>query len=153
MLANLKESDLEESGALDREGPGLDLTDADSSKPDSAPAVAQKTNPASAGAHIIPTAMAAAPASSSQPAPQAAASSTTTSAAVPANSGGPVTVDVDSGLVVPSLVGKSVRGVIEVAQHDGFEVSVVGSGVARAQSPAPGSRLTPGERVTVRFSR
>jgi cell division protein FtsI (penicillin-binding protein 3) len=152
MLANLKDSDLEEGGALDREGPGLDLNDADTSKQDSAPVVARNAIPASAGPHIIPTALAAAPQAASPPPPETSAALAATPG-VPANAGGPMTVDVGSGFVVPALVGKSVRGVIEVAQHDGFEVSVIGTGVARAQSPAAGSRLTPGERVTVRFSR
>lgn len=72
---------------------------------------------------------------------------------VPPNpAGSPMTVDVGS-VVVPSLLGKSVRGVIEVAEHDGFEVTVLGSGLARGQSPAPGTHIVPGEHVTVRFAR
>jgi cell division protein FtsI (penicillin-binding protein 3) len=152
MLAKLKDSDLEEGGALDREGPGPDFNEADSPKQDSVAVVAHKA-PASSGTHIIPTALAAAPPVSAPPAAESESPTANTAASAPPNSGGPVTVDVGSSLAVPSLLGKSVRGVIEIAQHDGFEVSVVGSGIARAQSPAPGSRLTPGERVTVRFSR
>ena len=146
-LANLKASDLEEGGALDREGPGPDFSDADG-KSDNAPVVAQKTKPASSGPSLIPAALAAAPTNQTS-APVPAAQPQT-----PSSSGGsPMTVDVGSGMVVPSLLGKSVRGVIEIAQHDGFEVSVVGSGIARGQSPAPGARIAPGERVTVRFAR
>ena len=150
LLAKIKESDLEEGGALDREGPGIDFSEAEgSSKPESAPAVAQKPPPAASGAaHIIPTALAAAP--------PATAAATPPSSPPPSEftnaSGTPVTVNVGS-VVVPSLLGKSVRGVIEAAQHEGFEVNVVGSGLARQQSPAPGARIAPGERVTVTFAR
>jgi cell division protein FtsI (penicillin-binding protein 3) len=64
-----------------------------------------------------------------------------------------MTVEVGGGMVVPSFLGKSVRGVIEAAQHQGLEVNVVGSGLARGQSPEPGARIAPGERITVRFAR
>ena len=59
---------------------------------------------------------------------------------LPAN--GTVILDVSDGaVVVPSFLGKSMRSVIEAAQTAGIEVDAFGSGVAREQSPAPGSRL------------
>ena len=70
----------------------------------------------------------------------------------PASGNGTVVLDVDSGIVVPSFMGKSLRSAVEVAQQSGLEISVIGSGIARQQSPAPGSHLLAGQRVTVRFS-
>ncbi len=71
--------------------------------------------------------------------------------ALPPN--GTVILDVSDGAVVPSFLGKSMRSVIEAAQTAGIEVDAFGSGVAREQSPAPGSRLPAGRRVAVRFGR
>jgi cell division protein FtsI (penicillin-binding protein 3) len=64
-----------------------------------------------------------------------------------------VVVDVDSGAVVPSFLGKPLRSAVEIAQQSGVEITAVGSGIAREQSPAPGSRLGSGQRITVRFGR
>jgi cell division protein FtsI (penicillin-binding protein 3) len=66
---------------------------------------------------------------------------------------GTVIVDVGSGPIAPSLLGKSVRAALELAQESGVEVEAIGSGVARSQSPPPGQRVPPGSRVVVRFSR
>jgi cell division protein FtsI (penicillin-binding protein 3) len=156
LLAEVKDSDLEDSGALDREGPGPDFSEADTTaKTSSAPVVAKNTDKSSAtgvGARIMPTALAAAPetAGSVLPTP---VNDAPMAAGQTAQGGGPVSVDVGSGMVVPSFLGKSLRAVTEIAQHDGLEVSLVGSGIARDQSPAPGARIAPGERVTVRFAR
>ena len=54
---------------------------------------------------------------------------------------------------VPDFSGKTLRAAIELAQQSGFELNVFGSGLARAQSPAPGVRLAPHSKVTVRFVR
>ncbi|MGH9669107.1 MAG: PASTA domain-containing protein, partial [Terriglobales bacterium] len=72
-------------------------------------------------------------------------------AAPPAN--GTVVLDVEGGVVVPSLIGKPLREAVEMAQESGFELEVIGSGVARAQAPAPGTRIPAGARVAVRFAR
>jgi cell division protein FtsI (penicillin-binding protein 3) len=61
-------------------------------------------------------------------------------------------MSVDSGIVVPSFMGKSLRAAVEYAQQSGVEISVLGSGIARQQSPLPGTHLPAGQRVTVRFS-
>ena len=66
---------------------------------------------------------------------------------------GTVVIDVNSGPVVPSFVGKTMRGAVETAQQTGLELSVIGSGIARQQSPPPGSHLAVGQRVMVRFTR
>ncbi|HPQ16706.1 MAG TPA: penicillin-binding transpeptidase domain-containing protein, partial [Bryobacteraceae bacterium] len=56
-----------------------------------------------------------------------------------------------AGPVVPSFEGKTVRAVLEESFAAGVPVEVIGSGVARAQLPAAGSPLGPGERVRVYF--
>jgi cell division protein FtsI (penicillin-binding protein 3) len=71
----------------------------------------------------------------------------------PAQANGTVVLNVDSGIVVPSFMGKTLRSAVEAAQESGLEINVLGSGIARAQSPPPGSHLLTGQKVTVRFSR
>jgi cell division protein FtsI (penicillin-binding protein 3) len=66
---------------------------------------------------------------------------------------GTVVLDVDAAKTVPSFIGKPVRAVIEESEKAGLEVDVFGSGVAREQNPAPGSRLPSGGHVTVQFAR
>ena len=69
-----------------------------------------------------------------------------------ASGNGAVVLAVDSGIVVPSFMGKSLRSAVEVAQQSGVEINVVGSGIARQQSPEPGGHLLAGQKVMVRFS-
>ena len=67
---------------------------------------------------------------------------------------GTVVFDVEQGgIEVPSFIGKTVRGAVEAAQDAGLELEVVGSGVARQQSPAAGTHVPAGSRVTVQFGR
>jgi cell division protein FtsI (penicillin-binding protein 3) len=66
---------------------------------------------------------------------------------------GTVVLDVGGGILVPSLLGKPLRAALESAQEAGIEIDVIGTGVAREQSPPPGSRITAGTRVAVKFSR
>lgn len=68
-------------------------------------------------------------------------------------SNGTVVLDVGSASTVPSFIGKSLRSAIEMAQNDGIELNVIGSGVAREQSPPPGAPMPPGGKVAVRFVR
>jgi hypothetical protein len=89
------------------------------------------------------------PTGSQQQAPEAPAN-------LPAVQGAPagaVVLDVASGAVVPSLIGKPLRAAIEETQQAGFELEAIGSGVAREQSPPPGARLPLGGKVSVRFTR
>jgi cell division protein FtsI (penicillin-binding protein 3) len=65
---------------------------------------------------------------------------------------GTVVLNVDGGVVVPSFMGKSLRAAVEVAQQSGLEINVLGSGIARQQSPPPGAHLLSGQKVTVQFS-
>ncbi len=69
----------------------------------------------------------------------------------PNGGNGTVVLAVDSGVVVPSFVGKPLRSAVETAQQSGVEISVIGSGIAREQWPAAGSHLLAGQRITVRF--
>lgn len=69
-------------------------------------------------------------------------------------SSGTVVLDVEQGgIEVPSFVGKTVRGAIEAAQDSGLQLDAVGSGLARQQTPAAGSHVPAGSRVTVQFGR
>jgi len=63
-------------------------------------------------------------------------------------------LDVEQGgIVVPSFLDKSVRTAIEMAQENGLDLDAVGSGLARQQSPPPGSHVAAGSQVTVKFGR
>jgi hypothetical protein len=69
-------------------------------------------------------------------------------------SSGTIVLDVEEGgIVVPSFLGKSVRTAIEMAQENGLDLDAVGSGLARQQSPPPGSHVAAGSQVTVKFGR
>jgi cell division protein FtsI (penicillin-binding protein 3) len=57
------------------------------------------------------------------------------------------------GATVPSFLGKSLRSAVEAAQAAGVVLDAHGSGIAREQLPAPGTRIPPGGRVAVRFGR
>lgn len=67
--------------------------------------------------------------------------------------GGTVIMNVESGVLVPSVIGMPLRSAIEAAARAGLEIDATGSGIARVQSPPPGSRIPAGARIAVRFSR
>ena len=54
---------------------------------------------------------------------------------------------------VPNFQGKTMRAVLAEAAAQGLTVVPDGSGVARVQSPPPGSPLHEGERIRVQFAR
>jgi cell division protein FtsI (penicillin-binding protein 3) len=56
-------------------------------------------------------------------------------------------------LRVPSLLGSSVRQVIEQAGAAGLEVEITGNGICREQAPAAGAMVTPGTKIVVRCTR
>ena len=128
--------------------PGASATTAAKETPAPAPASGAKIVDASVRQPVIGAADAV-PSSSEMP---------VSDSVVPASgdlpsSKGTVVIDVNSGPVVPSFVGKTMRGAVETAQQTGLELSVIGSGIARQQSPPPGSHLAAGQRVIVRFTR
>jgi len=54
---------------------------------------------------------------------------------------------------VPSLIGLTVRQVIEQAGSAGLEADIVGSGTCREQAPAAGTMVRPGMKIVVRCGR
>jgi cell division protein FtsI (penicillin-binding protein 3) len=71
----------------------------------------------------------------------------------PGKTNGTAVVTLGGGVLVPSLIGKPVRAALEIAQESGIDIDIIGSGVAREQSPPAGTRIGNGARVAVRFSR
>jgi membrane peptidoglycan carboxypeptidase len=71
----------------------------------------------------------------------------------PPRTKGTAVVTLGGGILVPSLIGKPVRAALEIAQDSGIDIDVIGSGVAREQTPPAGTRIPNGARVAVRFSR
>jgi cell division protein FtsI (penicillin-binding protein 3) len=64
-----------------------------------------------------------------------------------------VTVDESRRLQVPSLLGLSVRKVIEQASAAGLAVQITGNGTVREQAPSAGTMVTPGTQIVVRCVR
>ena len=85
-------------------------------------------------------------------APVEAAPSPVESAPAP-RSGEGVLVAAGTGVAVPDFGGATVRAAMERAGAAGLGVQVIGSGLARAQAPAPGTRVPAGTEIVVRFSR
>lgn len=65
----------------------------------------------------------------------------------------PASMPKPAGPVTPDLRGKTLRAALEAASVEGFTLSAEGSGVVRAQSPAPGEPWRPGQNVRVRLGR
>lgn len=128
---------------------GWDLPQAESQPaPETQVAAAPAAAPAKdANAKLLPAAV-----HTAQALPPAPASPPLQASVAP-SSNGTVVLDVEGGVVVPSLIGKPLREAIELAQESGIELEVIGSGVARAQAPPPGTRIPAGARVAVRFAR
>ena len=135
----------------DRLGSPMQTADADAlattkPQPNSPPAASGSSKPDTSGISAPPV--------------QSSAGSEVAQAAVPqqptqaeqAAGKGTVVLDVDSGVVVPSFLGKPLRSAVESAQQSGLEINAIGSGVAREQWPAPGSHLPSGQKITVRFA-
>jgi len=156
LLASAKEADLDESS--DHLGTPMVMDDNDAN---GMRAAATRNMAARASGSSVPQVI---PAAVQQP---PTASDATAFSATPTLSGlgtnmpvpprilpgGTVVLDTNSGMLVPSFLGKSVRGAVESAQQAGIEISVLGTGIAREQFPPAGSRLSVGQRVTLRFAR
>ena len=161
--AKTKEKDLEE-GTPDHPGEPLETAEVSGDsdvarKPSALPVAGEGAN----ATLVVPTAMReseltpAAPGGTGQPSQAPAknpslADAASVQARLPAS--GTVVLDVEQGgIEVPSFVGKTVRGAVEAAQDAGLELEAVGSGVARQQTPAAGTHVATGSRVTVQFGR
>jgi cell division protein FtsI (penicillin-binding protein 3) len=152
---SLKESDLEE-GTPDHPGEPLETAEANSEASDGSKLAAAARTPSSAtiapSGQIIQAAVREplpAPATSPSGSPQVP----TSSPEAPKTTG-TVVLDVEQGgIIVPSFVGKTVRGAVESAQDVGLGIDAVGSGVAREQDPVAGTHVAAGSRVTVQFGR
>ena len=64
-----------------------------------------------------------------------------------------VTVSEAKRLQVPSLIGLSIRKVIEQAAAAGLEVQITGNGTVREQAPAAGTMVPAGTQIVVRCGR
>jgi cell division protein FtsI (penicillin-binding protein 3) len=71
----------------------------------------------------------------------------------PSQTGPEVTIGEAKRLRVPSLVGQSMRKVIELAAAAGLEVQINGNGTVREQAPAAGTLVPPGTKIVVRCGR
>src|ERR1700687_4742372 len=157
LLAKMKDKDLEE-GTPDHPGETLETAEVNGGSSDAAkPGVAQAPPPADAGAkgNVVQAAVRE-PVSPNGQDVSAAPNKSSETATAPAKlpSTGTVVLDVEQGgIEVPSFVGKTVRGAVEAAQDIGLELDAVGSGVACQQTPAPGTHVAAGARVTVQVGR
>jgi cell division protein FtsI (penicillin-binding protein 3) len=150
----VKDSDLDESSP-DHLGSSLDV--ADVGPLDSAPRVPavpqQAPKPSAAQGGVVPAALRSKETAPPAPSAFSLPASNIADSAKPA-SNETVVLDVEQGgIEVPSFIGKSVRSALELAEDSGLELNLVGSGIAREQSPAPGSHVTAGSRVVVKFGR
>jgi cell division protein FtsI (penicillin-binding protein 3) len=156
---HVKDQDVEE-GSPDRLGDSLEAVDAMPPESNPQPVVASaKPTPQIAASVVMPAALRQGDVSA-PPAPEqkqtAMLEHKPLEATLPAHlpSSGTIVLDVEQGgIVVPSFLGKSVRTAIEMAQESGLDLDAVGSGLARQQSPLPGSHVASGSQVTVKFGR
>jgi cell division protein FtsI (penicillin-binding protein 3) len=149
----VKDSDLDESSP-DHLGSSLEV--ADIGPLDSAPRVPavpqQAPKPSAAQGGVVPAALRAK--ETVPPAPSAVSLPANIADSAKPASNETVVLDVEQGgIEVPSFIGKSVRSALELAEDSGLELNLVGSGIGREQSPAPGSHVTAGSRVVVKFGR
>ncbi len=147
----VRDSDLDESSP-DHLGSALEVADVSSSD-STPPALIPTSKPSAAQGPVVSVAL-----KERETAPPAAASANPSASEMPAETNPPangtVVLDVEQGgIEVPSFLGKSVRNALEAAQDSGLELNPVGSGIAREQSPAPGTHVTAGSRVVVKFGR
>jgi cell division protein FtsI (penicillin-binding protein 3) len=161
---DVKEADFEE-GTPDHPGEPLETADVsnDAAKPANVPStsVQQAQSRPSAGipatGQVVQAALReheSAPVTASSQSEQKAANSESDAESAKAPVRGTVVLDVEQGgIEVPSFLGKTVRGALDAAQDAGLELEAVGSGVARQQTPAAGTHVAAGARVTVQFGR
>jgi cell division protein FtsI (penicillin-binding protein 3) len=155
--SKLNDKDLEE-GTPDHPGEPLETADASDSagpKPSGAPSFSPPNT--ERGTSVVQAAVRETlPNKSSAVAPKQAHPAESLPSTSPAEaklpSSGTVVLDVEQGgIEVPSFAGKTVRKALEAAQDAGLELEVVGSGVARQQTPVAGTHVPQGSSVTVQF--
>jgi cell division protein FtsI (penicillin-binding protein 3) len=148
----VRDSDLDESSP-DHLGSALELADTGSAEA-AATVATPSGKPSAAQGPVVPTALRERDPRTGAVAVAQSLPFTEGASAMPQASSGTVVLDVEQGgIEVPSFIGKSVRGALEVAQDSGLELNPVGSGIAREQSPAAGTHVTAGSRVVVKFGR
>jgi len=151
-----KDEDLTE-GSPDHPGETVDVAEATASPLQQPADHASGATPPSTAANVVPAALRQREA---LPTPEPGVASLSAPAQPPAPtpsptpSQGTVVLDVEqTGVIVPSFTGKSVRAAIEIAEDTGLDLDVVGTGLAFEQLPSPGTRVPSGTKVTVRFAR
>jgi len=150
---SVSNSDLDESSP-DHLGASLDVAVAVET-PSVTPAAAPgppSPKPATPGAQVIAAALTKPAPIGPMPAVSSPAKPDGQQQKLPA-SGTVVLAVEEGGIEVPTFVGKSVRAAIEAAQDAGLELDAAGTGIAKEQSPAPGTKVAAGSRVAVRFGR
>jgi cell division protein FtsI (penicillin-binding protein 3) len=129
-----------------------DRTDADTASESDAQAAAAGVPAGSGPAPLLATPRNPVP---SQPSPQLANPAmqpVPDTPPSPAPAPGSVVI-ATGGVLVPDFTGFTVRAATERAGALGLGVQIIGSGLARAQAPAPGTHVPPGTEVVVRFTR
>jgi cell division protein FtsI (penicillin-binding protein 3) len=148
LRARVKDEELKD-GAPEHLGAALDLSQEPQytpPKPDDVVAANRKPSPST----VAPVSMAM---NVSSPTPKVPEKLEPLPALPEPKKSGTAVLDVGGNQVVPSFIGMSLRNAIETAQNAGFEINAVGTGLAREQSPLPGSRVASGARIAVRFAR
>lgn len=151
LLASVK-PEVEREGSPDHVGEEVVAND---TQQDDAPAAPATPGPSSTATGVIAASYRAQTPVETQPVASSSGVTESLESTKPVAlpSSGTVVIDVDAAKTVPSFLGKPVRAVIEESEKAGLEVDIFGSGIARQQSPAPGSRLQSRGHVTVQFAR
>ena len=121
-------------------------------KPSTPPADAASGAAANSGAAAAAISQTDAKSGNANTAPLSANQSATGSSPPPnSNTDSNSIVVADAGqLHVPSLIGLTVRQVIEQAGAAGLDAEIVGNGIVREQAPAPGAAVRRGTKIVVR---
>jgi cell division protein FtsI/penicillin-binding protein 2 len=158
--ANAKDEDVAE-GAPEHAGADLDLAAAEAPAAPASPAAHLTLTSLRADANALAAKASAMRGSDRAPFAHHDAALTSASLASLVSTGEPpmprttgtAVLNLNGGVTVPDLIGKPLRAALEAAQQSGLDIDAIGSGVAREQSPAAGTRIPMGSRVAVRFSR
>lgn len=148
-----KEQEAEEVSP-DHLGDPIDVAEVQSASPISSPTVTPASATQARASVVVPAALRQREAAVDLPAPPPLSSATAVPGPERTPSSGTVVLDLEQGgIVVPSFTGKSIRASIELAEENGLDLDAVGTGLARDQSPSPGSHVLNGTKITVKFGR